>query len=832
MARQQVKAKQLGLVGADGDFEYIEPDTGRRVPWSLYSDELVTRMAAASFKVNDTETTGLTPGSEEVNLSGKQIRQGLDNDMRLRILTCYFPDGKGGMELAAFDMDRLKSEQRLKVLAASLTGTCIAHNAGFDLFWMRNPVAKPPKHYVRPAMPKKILDTMLFGRLLVPETPIRLMELAGEYNRDDDVPNPEAEAAWKAIMGEASGWSLAHMILVHLNKIISKGKQKPVNWTLPVLSMDHYNYATGDVIELWTMLCKIMEISSPSEFEAKLAHYETTLPALMGMYPQVPELVLVRERGMPVDQVHAVAYANRQFEQAVMHAHKMAELEPILAPFTKSFADPDRGLSRKASVALSQAFIARGLTLRKTAKTLADKVGEKDLRAVGAEMNPQSKPLFLEWVAVARAKKRANMALDFAAFASRYEDSRIRSLLGHGPVTGRLSASEPNVQQCPRDAEFRAIIRAMPGCGILANDYSALDMRVGAALAIRAQRQIREAYNTFTLSDDLWDIADFVFHKTQAQLIEIEPKMRIKLDEYAKKLRVFTSVEPPDQDAPAKARRKYWDQRNAAKAAWQLARFGYRLTQVTRRAMQAEESEWSALRDAFRLDVDIHTYTTIGMIGQDPVAEFTGLSREDRKAKEKDWKKRLGDKRQHGKVGNLSLLYAMGDGGLQEAAGRIYNIHWTLDESHSIRIAWLDSYPEVDLWHLWTELTPDAEIWAPDPLQGGARRKFKVWKTFTLANRPIYAVGLNSALAFPDQGTGADILGRVMHSLHDDHPRLFDTTVNQVHDEVVFELMNETATEDTATIKNLMDDAGNHFLMQYGVPADSSPAFGDVWIKD
>jgi len=60
MARQQVKAKQLGLSGADGDFEYIEPGTGRRVPWSLYSDELVARITAAPFKVNDTETTGLT----------------------------------------------------------------------------------------------------------------------------------------------------------------------------------------------------------------------------------------------------------------------------------------------------------------------------------------------------------------------------------------------------------------------------------------------------------------------------------------------------------------------------------------------------------------------------------------------------------------------------------------------------------------------------------------------------------------------------------------------------------------------------------------------------
>ena len=49
------------------------------------------------------------------------------------------------------------------------------------------------------------------------------------------------------------------------------------------------------------------------------------------------------------------------------------------------------------------------------------------------------------------------MALEVVGYAERSLDGRVRALLSHGPITGRLAASEPNVQQWPRDQLFRAM---------------------------------------------------------------------------------------------------------------------------------------------------------------------------------------------------------------------------------------------------------------------------------------------------------------------------------------------------------------------------------------
>jgi DNA polymerase I-like protein with 3'-5' exonuclease and polymerase domains len=63
-------------------------------------------------------------------------------------------------------------------------------------------------------------------------------------------------------------------------------------------------------------------------------------------------------------------------------------------------------------------------------------------------------------------------------------DGRLRSQLKvGGTVTLRHSASRPNVQQMPRQAEFRALFRAPPGRVLVVCDYSQIELRLAAIIA-------------------------------------------------------------------------------------------------------------------------------------------------------------------------------------------------------------------------------------------------------------------------------------------------------------------------------------------------------------
>jgi len=53
----------------------------------------------------------------------------------------------------------------------------------------------------------------------------------------------------------------------------------------------------------------------------------------------------------------------------------------------------------------------------------------------------------------------------------------------HGTVTGRLSCTDPNLQQVPRDPTIRTLITAPPGWVLVEADYSQVELRVAAALS-------------------------------------------------------------------------------------------------------------------------------------------------------------------------------------------------------------------------------------------------------------------------------------------------------------------------------------------------------------
>jgi DNA polymerase I-like protein with 3'-5' exonuclease and polymerase domains len=101
-----------------------------------------------------------------------------------------------------------------------------------------------------------------------------------------------------------------------------------------------------------------------------------------------------------------------------------------------------------------------------------------------------------------------------------------------------------------------------------------------------------------------------------------------------------------------------------------------------------------------------------------------------------------------------------------------------------------------------------------------------------LGGREICAFGVNAALSYQDQSTGADILGEVMHRLRVDYPRVFSCVCNQVHDELVLHVPEAKGIEYQGIVVQVMVTAADKFLGPFGVRTEVSPTLARVWKKD
>lgn len=1163
----------------------------------------------------DMEGTGLTDASDQVNLDKKQLKADASADVRMRTIQVRVPlTGRGGERVNyAFDLDRMKPGQ-VEALANMVLSRplFIAHNAGFDLYWLR-------RAGMWKVMPKMVLDTMLLTRLLDPKHVMARGALLEDIETSDDLARatPAQKAAWKSLVGEASGTSLADVVLAYWGVVLDKTYQKPQNWT-GLLSFAHYDYAVDDVIWADRIACKLLGLDDDGDIYRAYLWHRANNARVRLLEPQVPELVELREHGMPINPSIGRRFADLKATEIRVRVAELIEIEPTLAPFRDTLADPDAGRSANLTKALATAFTSRGVALRYTAATAVAQVGEKDLRACRAAQNPESKPLFDAWVGLCRAKKTRSMALDVVGFSQRSDDGRIRALLSHGPITGRLAAAEPNCftgeteilttagwvrfdqlpkglpvaqyekgalsfveptayieqefsgnlvsnstrairllttpdhrcllispktgketvvtasqykdnfiqlhaanyvggpglplsdqelqflvaaqadgswragglsfnfyrprkierfaqlfgfvpqpspttvspsgnrrtrfhvpknhpltsiarqylgkekafgswvfqlsraqidlflaevpywdglfcrkgdqldyaticrqsadlvqalyamsdtrvrlvaheaenrlnqtwrvqgtphrnysyttnriqkevpytgkvycvsvpssyimvrhegavmitgqcQQWPRDQIFRAMCMSdiLPGCAtltltadettapffakvagrpvapgevveldtawlatmfvvdklvaawpdalklsfgailkaqfshtIVASDFGALDVRVGAALAIRAQREILAiAQGTARAPAQLPEEVLDQIHEIGRTLKSSDPAavLREKSVRWQASLDNVSAMRKKleaDYQSGDLTRKQYFKESGRLRSQDKLLRFSLRWAQCLLQAIPRGSMEYSALRDAFVADIDIHTFTGMKLVGRDPMKEFDGLSLPDRKALEKKLKKELGPRRQQGKIANLSLLYGMADAGFQEAAARGYDEHWTMEEAHDIRALWMDAYPEVELWHLWTEYQQLGVVYQPDSTSSTKKKRKGWWMATTLAGREIVALGLNAALSYQDQSTGADILGMIMHELKQAHAPIFDCAINQVHDEVVFAFPVDHDDEYLATVEAVMVGEANKLTMPYGVPCAVSPACGQIWIKD
>ena len=173
--------------------------------------EALDSIQQAQWVSTDVETTGLTDASTPVPLAPIDIKQGASNVVRMRTIQARVPTirGRRGERMNyVFDCDKMGPKLTAEVARAILSRRMmIAHNAGFDLYWLR--LAEG-----RNTMPAMVVDTMLMTRLLRPELVLVRAELIRDIKHINDVSFADevGQAAWKSLISGASGGSLADVV--------------------------------------------------------------------------------------------------------------------------------------------------------------------------------------------------------------------------------------------------------------------------------------------------------------------------------------------------------------------------------------------------------------------------------------------------------------------------------------------------------------------------------------------------------------------------------------------------------------------------------------------
>jgi hypothetical protein len=108
------------------------------------------------------------------------------------------------------------------------------------------------------------------------------------------------------------------------------------------------------------------------------------------------------------------------------------------------------GITLPLKHTVARLFKQYGLTLTETSTGLPQ-VGTKDLRKAQAQNNPKSQSMFFLWSSLFAFKKTMQMSAEASTFVEDSTGGRIHSIIGHGPITGRLSSAEPNAQQMPKE---------------------------------------------------------------------------------------------------------------------------------------------------------------------------------------------------------------------------------------------------------------------------------------------------------------------------------------------------------------------------------------------
>ncbi|WP_024894062.1 DNA polymerase [Acidithiobacillus thiooxidans] len=744
----------------------------------------------------------------------------LDARPRMRILSI----GAGGWK-GAFDLDKMGESKKMELLGLLDGKVWTGHNLAFDLLWI--------KHTATEVNPKMLIDTMFLATAIRPDIermiherivattiggqqPVRLAgKNAGTVEQELQKILIERSASKNGKDDDAkSAYPLATLSLVFLNEKMDKSFQNSTNWMPSVLTADHLNYCIGDITAPAIIARRMLNLPDDAPIAELIAALDIKKVPGAWAYtrafePAARRLTYCTLKGIPLSQTNINKYRNVLQNDADIALEKVLSLAPGLEPFRDRLASPSGGLTAELKEAIADALKMRTGTEVERKDTGQPKLGAKDL----LERFPDE-PLITARRDLDGALKRKSMIDDYAVFAG--QDSRVHGTITVGTVTGRTRSGNPNMQNAPRNPEFRACFAATTGHQILAIDYSAMELRIAAALGARAYGQFLKLMEAPRLSKVKWIL------KLPNMLDYIEGK---------KPLPVGWPIQKPD----------YLSEQKPSIQDYGLV-FGSELACICRdlrnggAAFSNAQTDLLRFREVFRAGLDPHILTAVAMEamagrfdtgGLAPLEYMKSLSADQAKA----LKKALAGPRQAAKALGFGLLYGMSAGGLYHYGITSYGLSWTMEEAVEARAAWFRLYPEIALWHWMTahaggKLKSDVFDVRKNECRGdGEGGKF--YQGRTLSGRVVEGLELREALNYSDQGTGGEIALHAITNLPDD---IAGMLVGFVHDELIFEVPEGRAEDVSVEVTRVMNESAETLLKLFDVPSEVEAALGQHWI--
>ncbi len=809
-----------------------QPDSGFVGPEAEALVQLEALLSGHSMVevVLDFETTGKTPwiGGKKpgTKVGGKQTlkqyckQQGcsFDNTPRARVLALSIPSADFTM---AADLDRWSTDEKHH-LAALLNGRVwVGHNLLFDYQWMLtlNPDVRPAR----------IVDTMLMVTCMRPDAMYRMQEilvrqtLGGLDTGRKHFADLSKRAVMRAAKKETSDGSLSldDLALWLFDEKLDKAYQMPVNWWPGYLSEQHRAYCMGDVDVPQRAARALVGLPLNTGIHDLLTAIDKRRggAAYTAMESALHGLVRMQRKGLLWSHSAAAELAGALEQEALKAMDRLEAIAPSLKSFRDQILATDEGLDDALKNAIGTAIRAEtGRDMPTTAK------GNTSLKASDLKLAfPKSQVVAALQDVLQPVDERKKIPQYAAAVGS---DGRIHPLTGIVTITGRTSSQEPNMQNIPRDSRFRAIFVAAPGHKIIATDFSSIELRIAAALGVRAWR---------------------VLHGILAGLRGDE-KMRRVLREQIERVRwIFRAVpelqpflENPDQPIPARitqANPAPRPQDHPPVDTWALAA-AHQLCVIVKKIWTVSGGDEARLpfRLAYTKGLDPHIITALAMEaqggrfdlgGMQPIEYIEPLPRDE----QANLKKAMKGPRQAAKAVGFGLIYGMSADTLWTYGIQSYGLSWLKEEALAAKDAYFDLFPEIGLWHwlLKSAFSIKTDIFNPYnsselrmASEGG-----KVYQWYTLSGRPTIASKLTSGANYQDQGSGAEIAFRALNALPADVQGM---VVNFVHDEFVLEAPDERVEEVTETLEKTMISAADSLLLKFGIPTEVESSIGDCWI--